>query len=105
MSISSRGLIGENGSGKSTITSIIAGMQKVSFCKWTAKGSDVIIMDCPTRGAFNGAVAVFLRLPSIVTSLFLLFFFTGAQLLMMGGHWQQLGLNGNAPQACQPRRL
>lgn len=34
-------------------------------------------------GAFNGAVAVFLKLPSIVTSLFLLFFFTGAQLLLM----------------------
>lgn len=34
-------------------------------------------------GAFNGAVAVFLGLPSIVTSLFLLFFFTGAQLLLM----------------------
>ena len=24
--------------------------QKVSFAKWTACGSDVIIMDCPTRG-------------------------------------------------------
>ncbi len=24
--------------------------QKVSFAKWTAKGCDVIIMDCPTRG-------------------------------------------------------
>ena len=24
--------------------------QKVSFAKWTAAGSDVIIMDCPTRG-------------------------------------------------------
>ena len=36
-------------------------------------------------GAFNGAVAVFLKLPSIVTSLFLLFFFTGAQLLLMEG--------------------
>ncbi|MCM1173662.1 MAG: ABC transporter permease [Blautia sp.] len=34
-------------------------------------------------GAFNGAVAVWLRLPSIVTSLFLMFFFTGAQLLLM----------------------
>lgn len=34
-------------------------------------------------GAFNGAVSVFLGLPSIVTSLFLMFFFTGAQLLLM----------------------
>ena len=40
-------------------------------------------------GAFNGAVAVFLGLPSIVTSLFLLFFFTGAQLLLM----EQQGTN------------
>lgn len=24
--------------------------QKVSFAKWTAKGCDVVIMDCPTRG-------------------------------------------------------
>ena len=36
-------------------------------------------------GAFNGAVAVWLKLPSIVTSLFLMFFFTGAQLLLMEG--------------------
>lgn len=34
-------------------------------------------------GAFNGAVAVWLKLPSIVTSLFLMFFFTGAQLLLV----------------------
>ena len=34
-------------------------------------------------GAFNGAVAVFLGLPSIVTSLFLMFIFGGAQLLLM----------------------
>lgn len=34
-------------------------------------------------GAFNGAVSVLLGLPSIVTSLFLMFFFTGAQLLLM----------------------
>lgn len=40
----------------------------------------VIALIC---GAFNGAVAVWLRLPSIVTSLFLMFFFTGAQLLLM----------------------
>lgn len=28
--------------------------QKVSFAKWTAKGSEVIIMDCPTRGVDVG---------------------------------------------------
>ncbi len=28
--------------------------QKVSFAKWTAKDSDVIIMDCPTRGVDIG---------------------------------------------------
>lgn len=40
-------------------------------------------------GAFNGAVAVWLGLPSIVTSLFLMFFFTGAQVLLM----ENTGLN------------
>ncbi len=34
-------------------------------------------------GAFNGFVAVWLRLPSIVTSLFLMFIFGGIQLLIM----------------------
>lgn len=28
--------------------------QKVSFAKWIAKGSDIIIMDCPTRGVDIG---------------------------------------------------
>ncbi len=28
--------------------------QKVSFAKWIAKGSDVVIMDCPTRGVDIG---------------------------------------------------
>lgn len=28
--------------------------QKVSFAKWTAKGSEVLIMDCPTRGVDVG---------------------------------------------------
>lgn len=28
--------------------------QKVSFAKWMAKGSDVVIMDCPTRGVDVG---------------------------------------------------
>ena len=36
-------------------------------------------------GAINGAVSIFLGLPSIVTSLFLMFFFTGAQYLLMEG--------------------
>ena len=40
-------------------------------------------------GAFNGAVSVWLGLPSIVTSLFLMFFFTGAQVLLM----ETTGLN------------
>ncbi len=40
-------------------------------------------------GAFNGAVAVWLGLPSIVTSLFLMFFFSGAQVLLM----ESTGLN------------
>ncbi|MBR1585144.1 MAG: ABC transporter permease [Clostridia bacterium] len=40
-------------------------------------------------GAFNGFVAVWLGLPSIVTSLFLMFFFTGAQMLLM----ESTGLN------------
>jgi ribose transport system permease protein len=34
-------------------------------------------------GAFNGAVAVWLKLPSIVTSLFLMFIFGGVQLLLI----------------------
>ena len=36
-------------------------------------------------GAINGAISIFLGLPSIVTSLFLMFFFTGAQYLLMEG--------------------
>lgn len=36
-------------------------------------------------GALNGTVAVILGLPSVVTSLFLMFFFTGAQVLLMEG--------------------
>lgn len=43
----------------------------------------VILVIALVCGAFNGAVAVWLKLPSIVTSLFLMFFFTGAQLLLM----------------------
>ncbi|MCD7884291.1 MAG: ABC transporter permease [Lachnospiraceae bacterium] len=46
-------------------------------------------------GAFNGAVAVWLKLPSIVTSLFLMFFFTGAQLLLM----ESTGTNSISMQA------
>ena len=50
-------------------------------------------------GAINGAVAVWLGLPSIVTSLFLMFFFTGAQVLLM----ESTGLNSiNLDQAIRP---
>lgn len=48
-----------------------------------AVGFLVILALALLCGAFNGAVAVWLKLPSIVTSLFLMFFFTGAQLLLM----------------------
>lgn len=43
----------------------------------------VILVIALICGAFNGAIAVWLGLPSIVTSLFLMFFFGGAQLLLM----------------------
>lgn len=46
-------------------------------------GFIVVLIIALACGAFNGAVAVWLGLPSIVTSLFLMFFFTGAQLLLM----------------------
>lgn len=50
-------------------------------------------------GAFNGAVAVWLGLPSIVTSLFLMFFFTGTQVLLM----ESTGLNAiNLEQTIRP---
>jgi len=43
------------GSGKQFVNTLSGGnKQKVSFAKWTAKGSDVIIMDCPTRGVDIG---------------------------------------------------
>ncbi len=43
------------GSGKQWVNTLSGGnKQKVSFAKWTAKGSDVIIMDCPTRGVDIG---------------------------------------------------
>lgn len=42
-------------SGKQYVNTLSGGnKQKVSFGKWTAKGSDVIIMDCPTRGVDIG---------------------------------------------------
>ncbi len=38
-------------SGKQYVNTLSGGnKQKVSFAKWSAKGSEVIIMDCPTRG-------------------------------------------------------
>lgn len=41
--------------GKQWVNTLSGGnKQKVSFAKWTAKGSDVIIMDCPTRGVDVG---------------------------------------------------
>lgn len=55
----------------------------------------VILSIALVCGAFNGAVAVWLRLPSIVTSLFLMFFFTGAQLLLM----ERTGINSISIQA------
>ena len=43
------------GSGKQWVSTLSGGnKQKVSFAKWLAKGSDVIIMDCPTRGVDVG---------------------------------------------------
>ena len=42
-------------SGKQWVSTLSGGnKQKVSFAKWTAKGSEVIIMDCPTRGVDIG---------------------------------------------------
>lgn len=42
-------------SGKQYVNTLSGGnKQKVSFAKWTAKGSEVIIMDCPTRGVDIG---------------------------------------------------
>ena len=41
--------------GKQWVNTLSGGnKQKVSFGKWTAKGSDVLIMDCPTRGVDIG---------------------------------------------------
>lgn len=41
--------------GKQYVNTLSGGnKQKVSFAKWTAKGSDIIIMDCPTRGVDIG---------------------------------------------------
>ena len=43
------------GSGKQWVNTLSGGnKQKVSFAKWTAKGSQVIVMDCPTRGVDIG---------------------------------------------------
>ena len=46
-------------------------------------GVMLVLILALTCGAINGAVSIFLGLPSIVTSLFLMFFFTGAQYLLM----------------------
>ena len=43
------------GSGKQWVNTLSGGnKQKVSFAKWMAKDSDVLIMDCPTRGVDVG---------------------------------------------------
>ena len=42
-------------SGRQWVNTLSGGnKQKVSFAKWIAKGSDVVIMDCPTRGVDIG---------------------------------------------------
>lgn len=56
---------------------------KIGGTAGLAVGLIVILALSLLCGAFNGAVAVWLGLPSIVTSLFLMFFFGGAQLLLM----------------------
>ncbi len=43
------------GSGRQYVSTLSGGnKQKVSFGKWMAKGSEVVIMDCPTRGVDIG---------------------------------------------------
>ena len=43
------------GSGRQWVNTLSGGnKQKVSFGKWTARNSKVIIMDCPTRGVDIG---------------------------------------------------
>ncbi len=43
------------GSGRQWVSTLSGGnKQKVSFAKWTALGSQVLIMDCPTRGVDIG---------------------------------------------------
>ena len=43
------------GSGRQYVNTLSGGnKQKVSFAKWMAKGSEVVIMDCPTRGVDIG---------------------------------------------------
>ena len=43
------------GSRKQYVSTLSGGnKQKVSFAKWSAKGADVLIMDCPTRGVDVG---------------------------------------------------
>lgn len=42
-------------SGRQWVNTLSGGnKQKVSFAKWTAKGSQVLVMDCPTRGVDIG---------------------------------------------------
>lgn len=62
---------------------IILISNRVGGVKGVVLGIAVILALAVLCGAFNGAVAVWLGLPSIVTSLFLMFFFGGAQMLLM----------------------
>lgn len=49
--------------GKQWVNTLSGGnKQKVSFAKWIAKGSDVLIMDCPTRGVDIGVKQSMYRL-------------------------------------------
>lgn len=56
---------------------------KVGGVPGVVVGFLVVLILALICGALNGTVGVLLGLPSVVTSLFLMFFFTGAQVLLM----------------------
>lgn len=62
---------------------IILISNKIGGLAGVAAGFLTVLLLSLICGAFNGAVAVWLGLPSIVTSLFLMFFFGGAQMLLI----------------------
>lgn len=64
------------------ITMILIG-NKIGGVPGVIVGFLLVLLIALACGAINGAVSIFLGLPSIVTSLFLMFFFTGAQYLLM----------------------